>query len=724
MHSAWVVPLVSALGSLVLAGVVRRRKPQTEVTQVFSFLTIMLVSWNLIFFVLYSVANKDLALALARFFRVGSFFVPPAILHLIIALRPQRPRFWNRVLAIDYAMATIFIVANACDLYIADIERFAWGYHSVPTAFYNGYGVYALLNFAGALLVIAYTYRTSTEPRTRLQLKFWLLGALVALPLGLTNLFPVYGIPVYPLGNLGNAAWAGITAYAIVRHRLMDIDLVITKGIAYSAVSFAVLVPACVIMLWVQRASFGEIHAGMSATAVALFLIVGLLFPVLRTRAESRIERSLFPRRFGHRAALAAFTRSIVRILDQDRLLRELGSTLASTLEIESLAIAIGGQHEPLTVRYALGTPIEQQQFPRDGAFVQSLTRYKQAVLRSELESSHEIEESTIAAEVYRRNGWELCLPLALGGKMSGFIGLGRKRNLAAFYIDDVELLETLAAEAAVALENARLYEELRRSQDIIRRADRLSALGTLAAGIAHEVRNPLVSIQTFFQLAPQRMGDQEFFTSFLSMTAEEVKRISNLINELLSFARSSTPSLRAVNLNELAERVITLLEPEARKHKLTLSCALSANTPLISADGDQIKQVLINLVLNAIQATAPGGHVSISTRSVDHHTGAFGQLEVHDTGAGIPQERLEHIFDPFFTTKAKGPGLGLAIAHQIITEHGGSIRVESREGHGSSFFVNLPAYAKGESFPAVSDEKSNRDSFPVCYVRARKAAS
>jgi signal transduction histidine kinase len=218
-------------------------------------------------------------------------------------------------------------------------------------------------------------------------------------------------------------------------------------------------------------------------------------------------------------------------------------------------------------------------------------------------------------------------------------------------------------------------------------------------------------------------LHDEEFFTSFLGMTANEVKRISDLITELLSFARSSTPSLGAVNLNELVDRVATLLEPEARKHKLTLTRALSPNVPLVNADGDQIKQVLINLVLNAIQATEPGGVVSIATRAVDHQTGTFTQLEIQDTGVGIPPDRLDHIFDPFFTTKDRGTGLGLAIAHQIITEHGGSITVESRLGRGSSFYVNLPRYEMSRQ-PTPPEERAELQQPPPRDARPRKIAS
>ncbi|MFQ5668188.1 MAG: ATP-binding protein, partial [Candidatus Binatia bacterium] len=311
-------------------------------------------------------------------------------------------------------------------------------------------------------------------------------------------------------------------------------------------------------------------------------------------------------------------------------------------------------------------------------------------------------------------------IPLSATGKLMGFISLGRRRNLDAFFAEDLELLGTLAAEASVALENARLYEELKKSQDIIRRADRLSALGTLAAGIAHEVRNPLVSIQTFFQLAPDRLHDEEFFTTFLGMTAKEVKRISDLITELLSFARAPTPSLRAVNLNETVDRVVTLLEPQARKHKLSIIRELSPTLPTAHADSDQIKQVLINLVLNAIQATQPGGTISIATRSVQHRNTTVAQLEVRDTGSGIPPAQLEHIFNPFFTTKEKGTGLGLAIAHQIVTEHGGRIAAKSQEERGTSFFIDLPASGEG----TVAAPRTDAGVEEPCPPRLRKVAS
>jgi two-component system NtrC family sensor kinase len=416
---------------------------------------------------------------------------------------------------------------------------------------------------------------------------------------------------------------------------------------------------------------------------------------------------------------LMAFARSLVRILDRERLVRELAATLLETLRLDRVAVALfDDAKHVLTVRHALGVaPIDTELSDRH-ELVRVIRRRQEVALREELEAAANTGEREIIANVLARNGWEVCIPLTAGPQLRGIIALGCKRHRDPFFTDDLDLLSTLAAQASIALENARLYEELKRSQEIIRRSDRLSALGMLAAGIAHEVRNPLVSIQTFFQLAPERLHDEEFLTRFLDITASEVKRISSLVEELLSFARSPTRALHAVDLNDIAERVVSLLEGQARKAQVTLECSLSASVPSVQADPDQIKQVLINLVLNALQATPPGGLVTVISRTTEYQRQTFGQLEVRDTGIGIPEDVRESVFNPFFSTKDKGTGLGLTIAHQIITEHGGLLTLESQEGRGTSFFVALPAATTAApSADAAAAAEYN-------YVRPRRVAA
>jgi len=722
MSYPWLSPLLAAVVTLVLAVLVGHKGPGNRLSRVFCFLAGTVVCWNLNFFVLYSISDHDLAFSLSRVFRSGVMFMFPAILHLCVALVNRDLRGWRSGLATDYALAALLAIANAADLLISEIRRVPWGYASVGTPLYNAFVALAVVNCSVAVGVLVHAYRTSADPQTRQQLKFWLAGALVALPLGQTNLLPAYGLPIYPLGHLGNAAWVGIVAYAIVRHRLMDIDLVVTKGMAYAVVSFVLIAPAFALTLWLQRLSFGRIHPDFSFALLAMLVTVGALFPTLRFRAESRIQRSIFREKHEYRAALVAFTRSIVRILDSGRLVRELATMLGDSLQVDRIAVVLLDEaRRRFTSRHTIGIPPSVAEFPIEHDFIRSLTRRQEALLREELEAVAIPAERQAVGHICRSNGWEVCIPLTAGNKLIGFLGLGRKRNLDTFFAEDLELLGTLAAEASVALENARLYEELRKSQDIIRRADRLSALGTLAAGIAHEIRNPLVSIQTFFQLAPDRLHDEEFVTSFLGMTSNEVKRISDLITELLTFARSPTRALGPLNINEAVERVVPLLEPEARKHSLRLIRELSPAPPLVLADADQIKQVLINLILNAIQATQPGGVVSVISRVVDREGVLTGQLEVSDTGAGIPKEQLEHIFDPFFTTKDKGTGLGLSIVHQIAIEHGGSISVESEAGRGTTFVVSLPAARIDET---AADQSADSSTAVSRYSRPRRVAA
>jgi len=621
-------------------------------------------------------------------------FLFPAVLHLALVL-PGRPRhrvLW-RLLYLDYALFAGLAIANAFDLLVADLRVVRWGYYSIGGPLYNFFTIIDITNFAGVFALLIYEYRTTVEARMRLQLKFWLFGMAIALPLGLTNLLPAYGIPFYPLGNLGSAVWAGIVAYAIVRHRLMDIEVVVSRGIAYIAVALLLLGPAFLIGILMQRLAFDEVHYDFSAGLFLLLLVTAALFSNLTSRAELHVERSLFPRKQASRDQLFALARSLPRILDRDRLTRELCDTLRDVFVLDRIALflreEIRGKFE---VRGGGGPSAVPNLFAAEHPLLRWLSERGEPTLRHEIEFRD--GAGAFASNVLdpiRSNGWEVVVPLITGSALIGFLALGRRTDLSAYTSGDLDLLGTVADQASVALENARLYEELRRSRDIINRAGRLSALGTLAAGIAHEIRNPLVSIQTFFQLAPHRIADEEFMTSFLRLAEAEVQRISSLITELLSFAKSPATSVGEVDIEEIIERTLTLLVPQARAQNVALVRGSAVSLPQVLIDPDQIMQVLINLVLNAIQATAPGGTVTVETRMTDHQSGRFCQIEVRDTGSGIPFELREAIFNPFFTTKDRGTGLGLPIAHRIVAEAGGFLTVESVEGQGSQFFVHLP---------------------------------
>ncbi len=241
----------------------------------------------------------------------------------------------------------------------------------------------------------------------------------------------------------------------------------------------------------------------------------------------------------------------------------------------------------------------------------------------------------------------------------------------------------------------------LRKMEEQIRRTDRLSSIGTLSAGMAHEIKNPLVTIKTFTQLLPQQYSDAEFRHTFFDLVGQEVKRIDTIVNRLLNFARPAKAALKPVSLHEIIENSLRLVEQQLAQHEISLTRHLNARRHIIEADAEQLNQTFINFFLNAIHAMNKGGTLLVRTATIKHstdilQTGSLSagdriQVDVQDTGCGITPENLSKIFDPFFTTKEHGVGLGLSVSHGIIQEHSGTIDVESEKGKGTVFHVQFP---------------------------------
>ncbi len=291
-----------------------------------------------------------------------------------------------------------------------------------------------------------------------------------------------------------------------------------------------------------------------------------------------------------------------------------------------------------------------------------------------------------------------LVVPLLGKEHALGAIAVDNRRGGRRFSADDQTLLEGLATQAAIAIENAKLVEDLRRSREQVRRSERLGTLGTLAAGLAHEINNPLVSIHTFLHMAPAKRGveDPEFWGEYHALACTEVDRIRRLVATMRGLGRDGGAAAprEIFEPRGVAEEVASLLQPEALRAEVELRVECEPGTPKLVAVRDHVHQVLTNLALNALQASHTGGEVAILVAPDPLGGGVL--LEVTDEGDGIPEENLARIFDPFFTTKGpdQGTGLGLSVCHRLVSDHGGTIEVRSREGQGSTFVVRWPATA------------------------------
>jgi nitrogen-specific signal transduction histidine kinase len=249
----------------------------------------------------------------------------------------------------------------------------------------------------------------------------------------------------------------------------------------------------------------------------------------------------------------------------------------------------------------------------------------------------------------------------------------------------------------------------IKRLEFQIRRSDRLASLGTLSAGMAHEIKNPLVSLKTFAQLLPERYQDSDFRDTFSNLIGHEIDRIDSLVNQLLRFARPAKPILKPLHAHEILEKALTLVGHRLYQKDIKLNRSWLAEVDTIHGDADQLEQVFLNFFLNAMDAMKTSGELLVKTEIrqaeqwVSPATHGNGQsngkgearegllITIRDTGEGIKAEDLLHVFDPFFTTKDYGTGLGLSVVHGIIQEHGGQIDVESELQKGTAFRILLP---------------------------------
>ncbi len=332
--------------------------------------------------------------------------------------------------------------------------------------------------------------------------------------------------------------------------------------------------------------------------------------------------------------------------------------------------LAIGGFLTFFIARY-IGRPIRQ------------LTRGTEAVARMELDEPIRVETET-----------EL-------GELAASFETMRQRLREA--VDENEQF-TQNLEEKVEERTA----QLKTAQQQLIQSDRLASMGKLSASVAHEVNNPISAVLNLTMFLQRILGEEGIppgrlveFRRHLGQIGDETERVGRIVSDLLSFSRQSTPRREPVLLNDLVERTVSLVRHKSTLARVEIDTELGVDMPAVPCDRHQIQQVLLNLVLNAVESIHEEGRVTVRT-GVEHATD-HAVLQVEDTGSGIDPEHIPHVFDPFFSTKLeeKGAGLGLAVAYGIVEAHGGRLNVHSQLGWGTTFNVRLPLHPTLEEVPS-----------------------
>ncbi len=290
--------------------------------------------------------------------------------------------------------------------------------------------------------------------------------------------------------------------------------------------------------------------------------------------------------------------------------------------------------------------------------------------------------------EIFRTFGFELCYPLLSMNRLIGILCIGPKAPGGEFTKAETSFIESLTPQAGIALENAMLYKEQRERFRRMIRADRLATIGELAAGAAHEIRNPLTAIKSSLQYLESRFKEEKE-KKLLAIALQESDRIDEILAALLSFSRPSEIKKEAADLIVILEESLALISFQARSAGVVVETKFPGGPVLFNGDKSQAKQLFLNLFLNAIQAMSGGGKLICEVLRLANGTIL---TRITDTGEGIPEENMDKIYDPFFTTKKSGTGLGLSICYSIVKSHQGEIEIRSRVGEGTAVLVTFPA--------------------------------
>jgi two-component system sensor histidine kinase HydH len=542
------------------------------------------------------------------------------------------------------------------------------------------------------------------------RLRYLAIGASLTTTLAISGRLPWAGEHAAAAGNLAVMLYVFFLSQVIARDRLLDLNEFIVRMVVLAGLALLFATISALLVVGLGNTASMRIFN----TVVSVVILITLYEPV-KEWLEARTVELFFRERYGFATTLENVRRRMLRVLDPVRM---------SDLVLDTLYDARRATHAAV---YLL-EPLGRELVLRAHRGPEPALRVSEAELPSLWHAIHHQRGPLLTEQLSRvreeKGGGnrdlldamravsaDVLLPFVSGDKVLGFLALRDDRVMEPYSTEEIALLIQISEAAVIVLENSQLALRLRER-------DRLAAIGEMAAGLAHEIRNPLGAIKGAAEyLEPSRGGARDD-AELLQVIVEEANRLNSVVSQFLDYARPFRAQLAAADLNEVVRKTAKLCEARAKDGgpSAPIVLDLDAELPHTEVDAEQLKQVILNLVLNGMEATGERATpVEVSTRWIRDRDRV--EITVRDRGPGIPKETLDHLFIPFFTTKPKGTGLGLAVCQRIVTNHGGDIRVESQLGAGTQFTVRLPLKGrKGEgsitgSFPAPRSRSTSRDS-------------
>ncbi|MGD9652599.1 MAG: ATP-binding protein [Candidatus Dadabacteria bacterium] len=597
--------------------------------------------------------------------------------------------------------------------------------------FFHSYDVWKYINTVTWMYVVLSTFifpasslMTYLHPASALakqRAQIILLGCVFGL---LVPALAVAGITVFNINLPYNLMALPVVifplsiAYAIVKHKLFDIDVILEKALTYGLLTGTVVAMSALTIFAfnVVFARYGGWRNPAFFVVLSAFLVIAL--NPLKNRIQDFVDLTFFRKKYDYKRTVEEVSYAMTSLLSLDKIVDKIISIIESTMFASPVLVYIYNQDTGVYEAYVKdGSDLPAgaaEPMREDSALVRELNQQRKELFREDLISDdrykHDSEE---LLDEFDRFTASIFVPVFFKRQLIGFIVLGDKKSKLSYTSRDVNLLRILANQSAIAIENALAFKlvedyakklektnvELKDMQTQLVHAEKMSAIGQLAAGVAHEIRNPLNIIEgARYYLSTYMVNEENAETvgEYLDYIKQEIDRTNRLIDSLLKFSKAEPPYFEKVDINAVIDNVVILVRKQLSDNNVNLSTKLDPGIPMIMADPNQLWQVFINIILNAIQAMPKGGSLVVETSLGYSDSGPAPSRNVcitfEDTGVGIANEDITRIFDPFFTKKDMGTGLGLSIAYKIIEKHSGRIIVSSEKDKGTVFTIELPA--------------------------------
>ncbi len=568
---------------------------------------------------------------------------------------------------------------------------------------------YVFVLLATALVIV---YRAGRRARSRFDRARLLYLALVgtfAAVFTLAEYLPYVGLDIPPVGTVLILVFVYVLMQSILSHRILDLYELAGRLAVLTALAFSLAGG-----IWVLVALAPGLFFLHSVTAALVLL---LLTEPVREKVERQISQLFFRERHEFERTITDLRRHLANVLSIEDLVRDIVAAFESSRRLTHGAIyLLDADRKGYDLAQHVGPePARRIDSAPARPFLVRLRHDEALVLENlerELEERRELgehrEAETLADIIGVLDVMHASVVVAMRGKDEsyGLICIRDDRLRDAYSPEEVQLLKGLAAQASISIENSRLYERMKER-------DRLATLGEMAAGLAHEIRNPLGSIKASAQFLaePSESGEPVVSTEFLDIIVEEVDRLNRVVSSFLDYARPAhTGDAHPIDVNATVRRTLQLLSPQFDAG-IEANIDLATELPLVRIDAERLRQVIINLVLNAVQAMEGRGRIDVRTRQVTRAMTTWVEVHVADTGPGLAQKVLSNLFVPFVTTKDRGTGLGLAISQRIVSAAGGNIEARSSTGVGTTFVIRLPAESplEAQGIPSALDESAPR---------------